>query len=265
MAATEALQASEGEKERERGGESAGEEESEGLWAWAQRKYERVKFIVRNPVVSARPFILPPVPEPHYTLVIDVKDLLFEEEQPDGTKRPRKRPGVDRFLGHLAQFYELVLWCSGADPMQDSDRAARLDRRMCFSAYVFYNECTLTEEGHIVKDLVRLNRDMANVVLLASDSQFATFQPQNALIIPPWDGSRDDTTLLDLCYFFEDIASRNPQQTDVRELLKSYEGKDLLAIWRPIREQHEATLEESQKQLQKMREGGSLLTKLRKI
>lgn len=50
-------------------------------------------------------------------------------------------------------------------------------------------------------------------------------QPENAIVLPPWKGERNDRGLVSLIPFLEYVATMGI--TDVRTALKSFEGKDI--------------------------------------
>jgi len=61
--------------------------------------------------------------------------------------------------------------------------------------------------------------------LLDTKDSHAKAQPENAIILPPWKGDPEDRELLALIPFLEYVAAMGVD--DVREALKTYEGKDV--------------------------------------
>lgn len=53
------------------------------------------------------------------------------------------------------------------------------------------------------QDLSYLNRDLSKVVLLDTNPDHASLQPENAIIIPKWDGTPGDKGLIDMIPFLE--------------------------------------------------------------
>jgi import inner membrane translocase subunit TIM50 len=53
------------------------------------------------------------------------------------------------------------------------------------------------------QDLTYLNRDLSKVILLDTNPEHAALQPDNAIIIPPWDGKGGENGLVELIPFLE--------------------------------------------------------------
>jgi mitochondrial import inner membrane translocase subunit TIM50 len=173
---------------------------------------------------------------PH-TLVLDLDDTLINSNW----KRERgwrvfKRPGVDGFLKHMAQFYEMVIFTDQlmtyGDPIIE-----RLDPTR-YVSHRLYRESAQYKNGEYIRDLSKLNRDMGQILYISSKPRSAELHPANVIPIKPWtyeDGSKD-TALLDLMPFLESIVRLNVQ--DVRVVLESYKkecaatGKDIPTIFR---------------------------------
>jgi import inner membrane translocase subunit TIM50 len=75
------------------------------------------------------------------------------------------------------------------------------------------------------QDLSYLNRPLDKVILLDTKEAHAKAQPENAIILPPWKGDPEDRELLSLIPFLEYVAAMGLD--DVREALKTYEGKNI--------------------------------------
>ncbi|OCF72346.1 mitochondrial import inner membrane translocase subunit TIM50 [Kwoniella mangroviensis CBS 8886] len=169
-----------------------------------------------------------PLPPPHqrpYTLVIDLEGLLVHSswDRASGWKTA-KRPGVDYFLGYLSQFYEIVLF-SSAPLYTAAPVAEKLDPYQAYLPYRLFREATRYVNGKVVKDLSYLNRDLSKVILLDTNSEHAELQPENSIIIKPWNGQPRDKGLVEMIPFLESIGIFNP--ADVRPILKAYEGKNI--------------------------------------
>lgn len=93
-----------------------------------------------------------------------------------------------------------------------------------FIMYRLVRDATRFVDGHHVKDLAALNRDLSKVsnscgwiLLLTDNSHFCLiqvividwnnesvkFNPENMLRLPRWKGNDDDTTLYDLAAFLK--------------------------------------------------------------
>ncbi|KAF7294459.1 Mitochondrial import inner membrane translocase subunit TIM50 [Mycena kentingensis (nom. inval.)] len=170
----------------------------------------------------------PPPPPPHgkpYTLLISIDDLLVTStwDRQNGW-RTAKRPGVDYFLAYISQFYEVVIFTTQnfytAAPILD-----KLDRYNFYINHRLYREATRSINGRIVKDLSYLNRPLNSVILLDTEPDHVATHPENAIIIPKWNGDPNDKGLIAMIPFLESIGIYKPQ--DVRPILAAYKGKDI--------------------------------------
>ncbi|TDL22925.1 HAD-like protein [Rickenella mellea] len=169
----------------------------------------------------------PPVPpfQKPYTLLLSIDDLLVTStwDRQHGW-RTAKRPGVDYFLAYMAQFYEIVVFTSQyyytALPVLE-----KLDPYNYFITYKLFRESTRSINGQIVKDLSYLNRDLSKVIMMDTNPEHISANPENAVIMPKWKGDPKDKGLVAMIPFLESIAFYKPQ--DVRPILTAYQGKDI--------------------------------------
>lgn len=160
---------------------------------------------------------------PPYTLVIGMEDVLVHTEwSREHGWRIAKRPGLDYFIRYLHAYYEMVLFSNQPDytiaPIYKQIDPYRLTTPLT-------KEMTSWEDGGYVKDLSYLNRDLKKVVIVDCDPQAVRKQPENAIVLPPWTGDPRDTTLIDYIPFLEYLAALGYE--DTREVLKSFEGKNI--------------------------------------
>lgn len=144
----------------------------------------------------------PPYIQPPYTLVLEMKDVLVH---PDWTYqtgwRFKKRPGVDNFLEQLARHFEIVVYTADQGmtvfPILDA-----LDPNG-FIMYRLVRDATHFVDGHHVKNLDNLNRDLKRVIVIDWDPNSTKMHPENTFNISRWTGNDDDTTLFDLVAFLK--------------------------------------------------------------
>lgn len=145
------------------------------------------------------PYIQPP-----YTLVLEMKDVLVH---PDWTYqtgwRFKKRPGVDYFLEQLARNFEIIVFTADQGmtvfPILDA-----LDP----NGYIMYRlvrDATHFVDGHHVKNLDNLNRDLSKVIVIDWDPNSTKLHPENTFNVDRWTGNDDDTTLFDLVAFLKSM------------------------------------------------------------
>jgi len=170
----------------------------------------------------------PPLPPPHqkpYTLLVSLDDLLITStwDRQHGW-RTAKRPGADYFIAYMSQFYEVVLFTTQyhytATPVVE-----KLDPYQFWIQYRLFRDATRSVNGQPVKDLSYLNRDLSKVILLDTHPEHVTAQPENAIIVPKWDGKPSDKGLVAMIPFLESIAIY--KSPDVRPILQAYQDKDI--------------------------------------
>ncbi|XP_058793178.1 mitochondrial import inner membrane translocase subunit TIM50-C-like [Phymastichus coffea] len=191
-----------------------------------RKEFSYYKKLVQEP---SREKLLPdplthPYIQPRYTIVLELTDLLVH---PDWTYqtgwRFKKRPGVDHFLEAIAPpQFETVVYTAEQGltvfPILDV-----LDPH----GYIMYRlvrDATRFVDGHHVKDLDALNRDLSKVIVIDWNSESVKFHPENTLKIPKWTGNDNDTMLYDLAAFLKTIYATDVD--DVREVLRYYHQFD---------------------------------------
>uniref|UniRef100_A0A8R1HJT8 Mitochondrial import inner membrane translocase subunit TIM50 n=1 Tax=Caenorhabditis japonica TaxID=281687 RepID=A0A8R1HJT8_CAEJA len=167
-------------------------------------------------VEPAREQLLPdPLPAPYlqpkYTIVIELKNILVHPEWTYKTGyRFLKRPALDYFLDVIGYpNFEVVIYSSEsmmtAAPVVDSfDPKQRI-------MYKLFRDCTKYMNGHHVKDLSKLNRDLSKVIYIDFDAKSGQLNPENMLRVPEWRGNMDDTSLVDLAELLKnDVTTTDP-------------------------------------------------------
>lgn len=166
-----------------------------------------------------------------YTLVISLeKMLVYSNWERQHGWRIGKRPGVDMFLSHLSQFFEIVLftkepYTSVAHIIQDLDPS-----QSYFSYYLFGDSC-VHSEGKVIKDISRLNRDLSKVIVFDTDVDlYLPEHRSNLIILKPWQGDFNDTELASYILFLENLGISNAS-LDVRKVLLSYDGQHIPTVF----------------------------------
>lgn len=130
-----------------------------------------------------------------------------------------KRPFVDEFLKKMGELFECVLFTASlakyADPVADL-----LDKWGVFRARLFRESCVF-HRGNYVKDLSRLGRDLAHVVIIDNSPASYIFHPDNAVPCQSWFDDMQDTELLDLIPFFESLAQVDNVYSVLRNMTDS--------------------------------------------
>ncbi|KAI5334294.1 hypothetical protein L3X38_024427 [Prunus dulcis] len=180
-----------------------------------------------------------------FTLVLDLQEtLLYSYWTREKGWQTIKRPGVDAFLEHLAQFYEIIVYSDYSnmyvDPVME-----RLDTKHCVR-YRLGKAATKYQNGKHYRDLSKLNRDPNKIIYLSAHARENSLQPENGAIIKPYKYEMDDTALVDFIPFLEFVA-RNPP-ADIRQVLASYEGCDIPAEFIRRSKEHQRRMQEQKQQ-----------------
>ncbi|GMH25234.1 hypothetical protein Nepgr_027077 [Nepenthes gracilis] len=168
---------------------------------------------------------LHPLEQHVFTLVLDLNEtLVYSDWKRDRGWRTFKRPGVNAFLEHLAQFYEIVVY-SDELSMYVDPVIERLDQKQCIR-YRLSRSATKYQDGKHYRDLSKLNRDPAKILYVSGHALESSLQLENCVPIKPWKPEDvNDTALLDLIPFLEYVARNRP--SDIRPVLASYQGRDI--------------------------------------
>lgn len=215
----------------------------EGVVAAAADKYLSVRARVEHNVHffadpssdKLLPDLSPSAAQWTRTLVLDLDDTIVKRDwNRERGWRVFKRPGLEPFLRHLAQYYEIVVF-TDQQPTFGEPVLDRLDPNRTIS-YRLYRDATRYTQGVHVRDISQLNRDPARVIYITAHPETHLLQPENSIDVPLFDLAQDDTTLLDLMPLLESMVRRNVP--DVRDVLTSYKeeseatGKGIPEIFR---------------------------------
>ncbi|XP_056648088.1 mitochondrial import inner membrane translocase subunit TIM50-C-like [Diorhabda sublineata] len=170
------------------------------------------------PDVLSYPYYQPP-----YTLILGLTDVLAHADWTYKTGwRFKKRPGLDYMLENLVGLYEIVIFTSESG-MTIFPVIEALDPKGLIS-YKLVRDSTHFVDGHHVKNLDKLNRDLKKVIVVDWNSESIKFHPDNHLNVTRWEGNDDDTALVDLTSFLMTVA--HTEIDDVREVLRFYKQYD---------------------------------------
>jgi len=172
--------------------------------------------------------MMPNVPQdmtPPHTLVLDLENTLVNStwDRKHGW-RHAKRPGVDRFLAEMAQYYEIVLYAPSHEGVAEPVVNA-LDKSGCIMHRLFRDACYY-KNGKYVKDLDALNRNVSRIVHIDDDEGAAQFHPENLIRVRPYDdpADRSDRTLERITPLLVEIAKEG--YNDVPAVLRQFKGMD---------------------------------------
>ncbi|KAI5843664.1 HAD-like domain-containing protein [Tricharina praecox] len=165
-----------------------------------------------------------PIPEygRPYTLVIALEDLMIHSSwSREHGWRIAKRPGLDYFLAYLFQYYEVIVFTNQPEAMA-APILQKVDQQPGYIMFPLFRAHTRYVDGKYVKDLNYLNRDLSKVVMLETNPDAWSANPDNTVKLPPWKGDANDRDLVALIPFLEYIAAMGVK--DVRPIIKDFEG-----------------------------------------
>mmetsp|Transcript_7786 Transcript_7786/g.26070 ORF Transcript_7786/g.26070 Transcript_7786/m.26070 type:complete len:304 (+) Transcript_7786:238-1149(+) len=130
-----------------------------------------------------------PIPNPDYIIPVEIDNKITDVYV-------LKRPFVDDFMAAVGERFEVVIFTASlskyADPLLDL-----LDVHHVMRHRLFRESCC-PYEGNYVKDLTRLGRDMAGMIIVDNSPHSYIFQPENAIAIGTFIDDMEDRELLDL-------------------------------------------------------------------
>ena len=159
------------------------------------------------------------------TLVLDLENTLVSStwDRKYGW-RFAKRPGVDKFLHDMAQYYEIVLYSPSIDGIADPV-VTSLDKDGCIM-HRLYRDATYYRNGVHVKDLNRLNRNVKRMIVLDDDPAEVALNPENLIRVKAYTDATDrtDTTLARIAPFLMELVREG--YDDFPTILQQYQGMD---------------------------------------
>mmetsp|Transcript_40929 Transcript_40929/g.41801 ORF Transcript_40929/g.41801 Transcript_40929/m.41801 type:complete len:328 (+) Transcript_40929:240-1223(+) len=122
-----------------------------------------------------------------------------------------KRPGVDEFMRRIAKDYEVVIFTASlskyADPLLD-----KLDIHKVINKRLFRESCVF-HQGHYVKDLSMLSRELSSTIIVDNSPISYCFHPENAIGCSSYIDDKTDKEMWQIADFLEAIKNCD----DVRE------------------------------------------------
>mmetsp|Transcript_55484 Transcript_55484/g.125031 ORF Transcript_55484/g.125031 Transcript_55484/m.125031 type:complete len:344 (-) Transcript_55484:101-1132(-) len=160
-------------------------------------------------------------PENIPTLVLDLdKVILHLEHDSKQGWHVIKRPFADQFFKEISHYYEVVLFSDDVFPVA-LDIATKWNLPV---TAVLHRDFCKKKRSHFVKDLSKLGRKLERVLIIDHDPAAFQLQPENGLVIKPFEGDTSDSELADLLEFLKAAATSN---TDIRQFVQKFGGGDI--------------------------------------
>eukprot|EP01041_Mallomonas_annulata_P003973 gene3973-7916_t len=157
-------------------------------------------------------------------LVLDLeKTIMGSEHSAKYGWRHVKRPGLDKFLEQLRQYYEIVIF-SENDVNSQQELLLEIDKDNC--TFKLGPSAAELKGTTLMKRLDVLNRDERRIIVIDDDEQAVQLCPRNALIVKPYTNVRDkgDRILLDLIPLLQALVQENVR--DIRDTLDGLGTRD---------------------------------------
>jgi Dullard-like phosphatase family protein len=132
-----------------------------------------------------------------YTLVLDLDETLVHYmEVPSGDSKVLVRPGCEDFLKRMSAVYEVIIFTAA---MQDyADWVIdQLDTGHWVSGRL-YRQHTMPSGNYFLKDLSKLGRDLAKMIIIDNVAENFSQQPENGIVIRSWFDDEEDEALSQL-------------------------------------------------------------------
>jgi RNA polymerase II subunit A small phosphatase-like protein len=115
-----------------------------------------------------------------------------------------KRPGVDEFMRRMAEHFEIIIYTASlskyADPLLDI-----LDPHKVIAKRLFRENCVFYD-GHYVKDLSLLDREIGQTIIVDNSPMSYMFHPENAIDCGSFFDDPMDVEMWQIADFLESIA-----------------------------------------------------------
>lgn len=185
--------------------------------------FERIGDMIVTSATRKEPWLLElatmKYPEHIPTLVLDLDKVILKLEH-DSIKgwHVIKRPYADQFFKEISAYYEVVLFSDDVFPVAQ-DIAAKWNLPV---TGVLHRDFCKKKRSHYVKDLSKLGRKLDRLLIIDHDPAAFQLQPQNGVLIRPFDGDLSDGELADLLDFLK-AAALSP---DLPQFVAKFGGGD---------------------------------------
>ena len=134
-----------------------------------------------------------------YSLVIDLEETLLHFKKDNNYINEGLvdiRPGTIKFLDDISVFYELIIFNEGeknyTDLLIDS-----LEENKIYFEHRLYRNHIIIDNNDIVKDLIRIGRDLDKILIIDNMMQNFKLQKDNGILIKSFYGEEDINNMND--------------------------------------------------------------------
>ena len=139
---------------------------------------------------------LPQGKQSGFTLVLDLDETLVHYYEIGGEGTFLVRPGCTEFLRDVSKYYEVVIFTAA---LQDyADWVLNQIDAEGFISYRLYRQHAINAGSYYIKDLSKIGRDLAKVIIVDNVAENFQLQPDNGILIRSWFDDPQDNALLEL-------------------------------------------------------------------
>ena len=188
---------------------------------------DNIIYIQKKAFKPIYPYLPKNISGKKFTLVLDLDETLVQSrmnvKKTNKDKKVILRPGLFEFLNKVSPMFELIIWTVATKDYADYIIDIIEERKKYFS-YILYREYATNKNGHFLKDLTKLGRDLSKVIIVDDKTINFSLQKENGILIKPFLGTswecRNDTVLYDLFKILTKIILIKSQ--DAREGIQKY-------------------------------------------
>ena len=183
--------------------------------------------IINNNIIVGNNDIMPYIKTKKikkYSLVLDLEETLLHFKEDNKNNKEWYvdiRPGTLKFLDDISEYYELIVFNEGEKKFTDF-LIDSLEQNKIYFEHRFYRDHIIIDNNDIVKDLVRIGRDLDKILIVDNMKQNFKFQKENGILIKPFYGQGDYNILKELENILIKIAKEGG---DLRNGLIKYKNE----------------------------------------
>ena len=189
--------------------------------------------IVQNHLLDSKNLMIPYIKTKNikkYSLVLDLEETLLHfniniTNNSEGVVNIR--PGAIKFLDSISEYYELIVFNEGEQKYTDI-LIDSLEENKIYFEQRFYRDHVTIDNNDIVKDLIKIGRELDKIIIVDNMPQNFKWQKENGIMIKSfWGENPNDNILSELEIILIKIAKDGG---DIRNGLIKYKNEIITKI-----------------------------------